>query len=282
MSLAIQSACEEDTLIYDDDDETRIEAILKELESLDLPSEDGIPLETNWHRIEMNLLIASVHWHWRDRRDYFAGGNMFIYFSLAQVRNKDYRGPDFFVVKDTDGDKNRDSWVVWNEDGQYPDVIVELASASTIGTDLGLKKHLYEHTFRTPEYFCYDPGEKRLYGWRMNKRVYVKILPNDRGWLWSEELGLWIGLWEGEFQRVNSVWLRFYNDDGQLILTRGEAESKRAEAESKRAEAEARRAEAEAQRAETESRRAETESRRADAAEAELERLRALLAKQGS
>ena len=268
MSLAIQSACEEDTLIYDDDDETRIEAILKELESLDLPSEDGIPLETNWHRIEMNLLIASVHWHWRDRRDYFAGGNMFVYFSLAQVRNKDYRGPDFFVVKDTDGDKNRDSWVVWNEDGQYPDVIVELASASTIGTDLGLKKHLYEHTFRTPEYFCYDPGEKRLYGWRLNNRVYVKILPNDRGWLWSEELGLWIGLWEGEFQRVNSVWLRFYNDDGQLILTRGEAESKRAEAEARRAEAEARRA--------------ETESRRADAAEAELERLRALLAKQGS
>ncbi len=262
MSLAIQYACEEDTLIYDDDDdETRAEAILKELESLDLPSEDGIPLETNWHRIEMNLLIASVHQHWQDRRDYFAGGNMFIYFSLAQVRNKDYRGPDFFVVKDTDGTRDRKSWVVWNEDGQYPDVIVELASPSTMKMDLGFKKNLYEQTFRTPEYFCYDPGEKRLYGWRLGNSSYVEILPNDRGWLWSEEIGLWLGLWEGEFQRIHAVWLRFYTNDGALVLTRGEAEYERAE---------------------TEARRAETESRRADAAEAELKRLRALLAKQGS
>lgn len=255
MSLAIQYACEEDTLIYDDDDdETRVEAILKELESLDLPSEDGIPLETNWHRIEMNLLIASVHNHWQDRRDYFAGGNMFIYFSLAQVRNKDYRGPDFFVVKDTEGTRDRKSWAIWNENGQYPHVIVELASPSTISTDLGIKKHLYEHTFRTPEYFCYDPIERHLYGWRKSSSTYTRILPNDRGRLRSEEFGAWLGLWEGEFQNIHSFWLRFYTDDSRLILTREEAESQRAD----------------------------NEARRADAAEAEIEHLRALLAKQGS
>ncbi len=71
---------------------------LKTLAELELPAEDGVPIESNWHRIEINLLIDSVHSLWRDRDDYFAGGNMFIYFSLEQIRRKNYRGPDFFVV----------------------------------------------------------------------------------------------------------------------------------------------------------------------------------------
>ena len=65
-----------------------------ELPKVDLPTEDGVPLETNWHRIQMNLLIDSVHYYWRERQDYFAGGNMFIYFSSEQIRNRDYRPPD--------------------------------------------------------------------------------------------------------------------------------------------------------------------------------------------
>ncbi|MCP4345007.1 MAG: hypothetical protein GY795_05715 [Desulfobacterales bacterium] len=244
------------------------DAILKRLEELDLPAEDGIPLESNWHRIEMNLLIDSVHYLWRDRNDYFAGGNMFIYFSVQQVKNRDYRGPDFFVVKDTDGTRNRDSWITWEEIGRYPDVIVELASPTTIKTDLGFKKHLYERTFRTREYFCYDPDSNRLFGWRLtNKGLYTELKPNDRGWLWSEELSVWVGTWTGEFQRHNGVWLRFYSDMWQLVLTHKEAEAQRAEQE--------------AQRAEQEAQRAEQETRRVRAAEAEINRLRALLKEQG-
>ncbi len=243
------------------------ETVQEDIEGVDLPSEDGIPLETNWHRIEMNLLIDSVHYLWRDRNDYFAGGNMFIYFSSQQVKNRDYRGPDFFVVKETDMVRPRDSWVVWEEAGQYPNVIVELASPSTIMIDLGIKKNLYENVFATKEYFCYDPFENWLIGWRLVHGVYVELKPNSRGWLWSEELGVWLGIWEGEFQRVDRLWLRFYSENEQLILTHKEAEAQRAEAETKRAEAETKRAEAEAQRAE--------------AAEAELNHLRALLAKQG-
>jgi Uma2 family endonuclease len=242
-------------------------AVLKTLEELDLPSEDGIPLETNWHRIQMNLLIDSLHWLWRDRRDYFAGGNMFVYFSLQQAKNRDYRGPDFFVVKDTDGTLNRNSWVLWNEGGRYPDVIVELASPSTIKEDLGTKKNLYEQVFRTPDYFCYDPDSGRLRGWELTRNGYKELTPDGQGRMHSRELGVRLGTWQGEYQRVTDIWLRFYTDDGQLVPTSHEAEAQRAENEAQRAEAEAQRAEAEAQRAE--------------AAEAELKRLRELLAKQG-
>src|SRR5689334_20628368 len=93
----------------------------------DLPSEDGVPMETNWHRAAMILLIESLEYHWRDRRDFFVGGNMFIYFSTKQVFNKDFRGPDVFVVKNVAPNCDRRSWVVWNE-GKFPDVIVELTS----------------------------------------------------------------------------------------------------------------------------------------------------------
>jgi len=65
-----------------------------ELSVLDLPTEDGVPLETDWHRIEINLPIDSIHTTWRDRADYFTGGNMFIYASFEQVHNRDYCGED--------------------------------------------------------------------------------------------------------------------------------------------------------------------------------------------
>ena len=54
-----------------------------------LPEEDGVPLESDWHRLAMNLLIELVTLHKLGRENYFVGGNMFIYFSNEQVRNQD-------------------------------------------------------------------------------------------------------------------------------------------------------------------------------------------------
>ncbi len=182
-------------------------------------------------------------------------------------KNRDYRGPDVFVVKGTDGTQDRDSWIVWEENGKYPDVIVELASPSTVDIDIGIKKDLYEQTFRTGEYFCYDPAEERLFGWELVRNRYVEIEPDSQGRLPSRELGVRLGVWRGEYLRARKLWLRFYTDEGQLVLTEGEAEAQRAEAEARRAKMEARRAKNEAQRAQV--------------AEAEVERLRAILSEQG-
>jgi Uma2 family endonuclease len=259
-----------DTVMQTPDD---IEDQIRLLSQLDLPSEDGIPMETNWHRSAMNLLIDSVHALWHDRNDYFAGGNMFIYFSLEQVRRKQYRGPDFFVVNHVDGTRDRDSWIVWKEDGRYPDVIVELASPSTIEHDLTVKKDLYEQTFHTTDYFCYNPATRHLLGWHLANTQYEQLKPNAQGWLWSQQLNVWVGLWEGEFQRIRAGWPRLYTAEGQLVLTLAEAEAQRAEAEAQRAEAEAQRAEAEAQRAEAEAQRAEAEAQRAERFAAKLREL---------
>lgn len=69
--------------------------------------DDGEPLSSNRHRIAMNVLIESIYEAWADREDYFAGGNMFIYYSRTQARNRDFRGPDFFVTLNVDGSRTR-------------------------------------------------------------------------------------------------------------------------------------------------------------------------------
>jgi len=245
---------------------------IPDIPTVDLPEEDGVPLETNRHRIQMNLLIDLIKYLWRNRQDFFVGGNMFVYYSLQQVSNRSYKGPDVFVVKNVDGRRPRRKWVVWQEDGRYPDVIVELLSPSTMGEDLGNKKDLYAHTFHTPDYFCYDPETHRLMGWRLSGTEYTPLTSNQHGWLWSEELGAWLGLWEGVYQQERATWLRLYDTIGQLIPAEAEAERQRAEAAETRAEAAETRAEAERQRA-------EAERQRAEAAEAELLRLREELAR---
>jgi len=87
----------------------------------ELPSEDGVPWETNRHRIEMNLLCDTLDRHLASRRpDYFVGGNMFFYFSLLQTRKNDFRGPDVFVALGVEH-RDRKSWVMWEEDGKAPE-----------------------------------------------------------------------------------------------------------------------------------------------------------------
>jgi Uma2 family endonuclease len=180
--------------------------------------DDGEPLETNRHRIAMSVLIRSTHQALANRDDYFAGGNMFIYYSSAQVRNRDFRGPDFFVVLGVDG-TDRPGWVVWEENGRYPDVIVELMSPSTAEVDTGTKKDIYERIFRTPDYFVFDPFDPNsLQGWHLDlNEGYQPLAPNEQGRLWCQRLGLWLGTWSGTIDRVPAVWLRFYDEVGNLV-----------------------------------------------------------------
>ncbi|HIK27564.1 MAG: Uma2 family endonuclease [Oscillatoriaceae bacterium SKYG93] len=241
----------------------------------DLIFDDGEPLETNRHRTAMNVLIESLQHAWRDRNDFYTGGNMFIYYSSNQIRNRDFRGPDFFVVIGVDGSKIRQGWVVWEEDGRYPDVIIELMSSSTAQIDTGAKKDLYERIFRTPDYFVFNPfNPNSLQGWHLDaNQRYQPLVANEKGWLWCETLGLWLGTWEGIIQRELAVWLRFYYPDGNLVLLPYEAAQQQAEAERLRAEAAQQQAEAERLRAEAAQQQAEAERLRAERLAA---RLRAL------
>jgi Uma2 family endonuclease len=216
----------------------------------DLIFDDGESLETNQHRVAMNVLIRSYQQYRAEQTDFYVGGNMFIYYSSAQVKNRDFRGPDFFVVLDVDGERGRLGWVVWEEEGRYPDVIVELMSPSTANVDLGLKKQLYDRVFKTQDYYVYNPFDATsLLGWH-RRDAYQPITPDERGWLWCETLGLWLGTWLGTIDRETTSWLRFYDSTGALVLLPEEVAQQQAAAETQRAAAAAQQAESQQLRAE--------------------------------
>jgi Uma2 family endonuclease len=259
--------------------------------TLDLPESDGEPVETERERMQINLILDVLDQHWQDRQDFYAAGNMFLYYCAEQARQiiaeeadpvrprRAFRGPDVFIVLNVDGNIRRQKWVVWEEGGRYPNVIFEFLSPSTRQIDRTTKKELYAQVFRTQEYYWYDPfAPRELQGWQWRAGDgYQAMVPDDRGWLWSPSLQLWIGRWEGTYKRAPATWLRLYDQEGRLALTSDEAAEQRAEAARVRAEAEQARAEAEQARAEAEQARAEAEQARAEMeqARAEAEQARA-------
>jgi Uma2 family endonuclease len=188
----------------------------------ELPSNDGEPMETQYHVLQMYLLIETLKLHWQDRKDVFVGGNMFLYFSPLQARAEDFRGPDFFVVQGV-SHRRRKSWVVWEEGGKAPDVVIELLSDTTAHKDRNEKKLVYQDRLRVPEYFLFDPIEGDLEGFRLRGSVYVPIQPDERGRLVSEQCQLALACWAGVFSDEDSLWLRWETLQGVLLPTAEEA-----------------------------------------------------------
>ncbi|MEM6596714.1 MAG: Uma2 family endonuclease [Cyanobacteria bacterium P01_D01_bin.36] len=187
---------------------------------------DEPQLESYLHLQQMVLLLNCLDWLWKDRNDYFSAGNLTVYYSPNQKKSEDFRGPDFFVVLGTEK-RPRKSWVVWEEDGKYPNIIVELLSDSTAKTDRGLKKQLYQNSFRTPDYFWFDPASLEFQGFRLVDGVYEALAPNAQGHLWSQQLGLYLG--------VHQQALRFFTADGELVpSTKESAEAAQQQADTER------------------------------------------------
>ena len=215
---------------------------------------DEPPLESDFHRDQIDLLIRILRHWWADREDVYVSGNLTIYYNRQRIKSRDFRGPDFFVVLGTEK-KDRRSWAVWDEQGQYPNLILEILSDSTKNVDKGLKKDLYQNVFRTPDYFWFDPYTFELQGFHLVDGRYEPISPTAEGRLWSQQLGLYLGLWGNR--------LRFFTAEGELIPSPEE------------------RAAQESQRAVQESQRAEQERQRAEQAEQELAQLKAKLREKG-
>ena len=176
---------------------------------------DEPPLESNLHLRQMMLLIECLEWLWQDRNDFFAAGNLTIYYSPNQKKSEDFKGPDFFVVLNTKPDRTRKSWVVWQEEEKYPDLIVEILSDSTAKTDRDLKKQLYQDTFQTSDYFWFDPYSLEFAGFHLVDGKYQAIEPNEFGYLWSDSLQLYLGVYAEK--------LRYFTADNSLVPTPEEA-----------------------------------------------------------
>ncbi len=254
----------------------------------DVPLEGTFPLpniesdepesESSLHLQQIFLLLSCLYLLWQDKTNYFAAGNLTVYYKEEQLKIREFRGPDFFVVLGTEK-KHRKSWVVYHEGGVYPHVIVEILSPSTAKVDRTTKKLLYQNTFRTLNYFWFHPETLEFQGFVLKNGQYEEIKPSDRGFLWSDQLGLFLG--------VHDQKLRYFTEAGELVpssdearieaLQQAELARQQAELAYEQAELATQRAEKETQRAEMETQRADLETQRAEEAIAQAEKLAAKL-----
>ncbi|NJR24788.1 MAG: Uma2 family endonuclease [Richelia sp. CSU_2_1] len=260
----------------------------------DLPSED--PEEPGldvFHRVQAQLTSDSCipPNHPLDRL--LIASDLNIYYDPNHPNW--YKKPDWFIVVGVPQlYRERDlrmSYVVWDEQ-VIPLIVAEFLSDSTEAEDLGFtysepnkpptKWQVYERILKIPYYIIFSKNTNQLRIFKLVRNRYrEQVLTNGKFWI--PELELSIGLWFGTYHNCARLWLRWYDINGNLVLTpeeferqRAQLESQRAELESQRAEAERERAESESQRAEVEKERAESERERAESesrrAEAERER----------
>ena len=271
----------------------------------DLPSENpeepGLPDE--FHDLQPQLLSLTFRPPHYPASQVFTASDMNLYYDVRH--SQWYKRPDWFGVVGVprlyDDVDMRLSYVIWQE-GINPCIIVELLSPGTEKEDLGeteaeklpaeseelagngqavqpktenkppRKWEVYEQILRIPYYVVFSRYTNQVRAFKLEGAHYQELeLQESR--VWISELDLGLGLWQGEYLGIERLWLRWYDAQGNWILTDAELQRQRAEQEQQRAEQEQQRAEQEQQRAEQERQRAEQEQQRAELAESRLESL---------
>lgn len=207
----------------------------------DLPSErledKGLPDE--FHLIQPELLRLTFTPPNYPENRIFTASDLNLYYDPRHPQW--YKRPDWFGVLGVsrlyEERELRLSYVIWQE-GINPFVVVELISPSTESEDLGTtvwevnqpptKWIVYEQILRIPYYFVFNRYTNEFKGFGLMMNRYQPLSPDQhRFWLPEAKIGL--GLWHGIYQKVERLWLRWYDEQGNWISTPTEQEKQRAD-----------------------------------------------------
>jgi Uma2 family endonuclease len=220
-----------------------------------LVTEDDTPVDNFQSEKQQRFLVEPLYSSCVLTPPFIAAANVGLFYALKQ----DPIVPDVFlslgVQMPTDwSQKQNRSYFVW-EFGKVPDVCIEIVS-NREGKELTSKKCIYRR-IGVPYYAVFDPLQQLqnemdgelLKIWGLTEGEY-KVISQP---FWLQQLGLGLTLWDGAFEDQVGLWLRWCDQQGNVILTGAEDRDKerlRADAERQRADAERLRADAERQRAE--------------------------------
>ncbi|RCJ28770.1 hypothetical protein A6769_36380 [Nostoc punctiforme NIES-2108] len=206
----------------------------------DLPSEypedSGLPDE--FHLFQPQLLRETFCPPNYPAEEVFVASDLNLYYDLRHTLW--YKRPDWFaavgVSRLYEQQNLRLSYVIWQE-GVAPFVVVELLSPGTEKEDLGqtlreinqppTKWEVYERILRVPYYIVFDRYTDKLQVFQLVADSYSELeLSTPQVWMPGLELGL--GLWQGSYQGIERLWLRWYDASGNWLPTPLERESQRA------------------------------------------------------
>lgn len=138
----------------------------------------------------------------------------------------------------------RQYYAKWQE-GIAPYLVVELLSPDTASEDLaknlrGLRSRgitqqptkwdVYEEILRVPCYVTYDRYTNDLRAFTIYGSCYQPIAISENRF-WLKKLGIGLGLWQGVYQDVSGLWLRWHDESGWLptLVEKAEVKKQRAD-----------------------------------------------------
>ena len=98
---------------------------------------------------------------------------------------------------------------------------------------------VYERVMRIPYYGIYEINSGRLEVYRLIDGYYQLLELNQRGHFPITSLGVEFGLWQGSYQNQTMLWLRWWDEEGNLLLIsdeRAQLERLRGEQQRERAD----------------------------------------------
>jgi len=209
------------------------------------PESDGQPMaESDFQRDQLSYSVEALKVYFQDRADVYVSGNLFVYYKKGDP--KCVVAPDVFVVMGVPNRK-RKSYRLWNEGDQAPDWVLEITSEATQTEDQGSKRGLYAF-LGVREYFQFDPTqdylEPPLQGLKLVGRNYEPLpahtLADGTLSIYSDVLGLEVRMVKDElrfFDPARQQWLRSLAEAQAFAETEANARRK-AEAEIERLRAE--------------------------------------------
>ena len=201
------------------------------------PEEPGLPDE--FHLFQPELLRLTFRPPHYPQERIFTASDLNLYYDARHPQW--YKRPDWFAVLGVsrlyEQKELRLSYVLWQE-GVSPFVVVELLSPGTEPEDLGqtlrevnlppTKWEVYEQILKIPYYFVFNRYTDEFQAFGLSKSGYQPLKVEAQG-VWLEEIQLGLGLWLGSYQDIERLWLRWYDLQGNWILTPEERERQRAE-----------------------------------------------------
>jgi Uma2 family endonuclease len=224
------------------------EEIMKEWPThLDLPFKDN--RMHNFLEHPQSMLLTEAIWPILEQRhpdgQFIVGQDSAIYWRYTDPPQKGAVSPDWYYVPNVPpllNGETRRSYVLWNE-FVSPLIVIEFIS-DTLGNEYDRtpqkgKFWVYEQAVHVHYYVIFTPVPAKLEVFSLVGSEYQLVEPNERGHYPIPELGVELGLWQGVYRNMQLDWMRWWNDDGELLLTGEELvarEAQRAEHEAQRAE----------------------------------------------
>ena len=213
-----------------------------DLDHTQLPDSDGTFVKNFQEHPQSLVLTSSIEpilQKLHPDGQYCIGQDSGIYWKLTEPPEKGAEAPDWFYVGNVSPllkGKYRRSYVMWKE-LVPPLLAIEFVSGNgseerdsspppendEIDSKTGEKKKagkfwVYEQAVKIPYYAIYEESKSAVEVYHLVNGRYVKLPPNDRGHYPITPMGVELGILLGKEEPPVS-WLRFWDADGNLLLT---------------------------------------------------------------